>query len=96
MIELVRSMVYSKDFTDYQKSCLKLQSFGDIIPDFVHYFDNNWNNCKEIWVQFFRDGQNIFGTHTCNFAFIKLNQETSAGCRRLVILGGTSLRFKFF
>jgi hypothetical protein len=60
----IQNMIYSKDEESYQVELLKLNKIAS--KDFIKYFNNNWNNCKEMWVQYFRKNLTIFGTHTNN------------------------------
>jgi hypothetical protein len=66
LMEIIREMLYSENLDKYKEFHQKLQKYEDDVPDFISYFDRCWNDCKEMWVQFYRNESVIFGTHTNN------------------------------
>ena len=65
VMNLISDLVYCKDDLQYLQILKKLK---EITTDkFYEYFIKNWDNCKDMWVQFYRRFLKLQGTHTNNY-----------------------------
>ncbi|CAF1088511.1 unnamed protein product [Brachionus calyciflorus] len=62
----IQGMVYAKDEVVYQKYYEELKEKAKKQKDFLNYFQRNWNNCKQMWVRYFRSNIPTLGTNTNN------------------------------
>ena len=56
---IVQNMIYCDNEDEYQHELTQLNIVAN--KEFTKYFIKNWDGCKEMWVQYFRNKMEIFG-----------------------------------
>ena len=56
---IIQNMIYSDNEDEYQHELTQLNLVAN--KEFKEYFFKNWDCCKEMWVQHFRNQLEIFG-----------------------------------
>ena len=59
VMTIIQNMLYSENEEEYQHELAQLKNTAKI--EFIEYFLKNWDGCKEMWVQHFRNTMEIFG-----------------------------------
>ena len=66
---IIQKMLYSDSEDDYQHELTQLKSIAN--DEFIEYFLKNWDGCKEMWVQHFRNTMEIFGMYDYKPYYLK-------------------------
>ena len=61
VMTIIQNMLYSENEEEYQHELAQLKNTANI--EFIEYFLKNWDGCKEMWVQHFRNTMEIFGMY---------------------------------
>lgn len=92
---LLSKLIYSRSADEYQTNYKTMQNE---FPNFMTYFDNNWHNCQEMWVHYFRSSTNDLGNNTNNRLeshnqkikqYIKQNSHLSVSVKNYPVLSKT-------